>query len=315
MPSIIMAIMMAITNLFALPTVATAAPQVITIQGSSSAAQSSWVPYRKMLDIANQQQNKYQFVLEHKPGAFGLLALQAMDASPHNRLATVSNGLIDNIRQGRVDKKNYVALSSHGDACWAIITNVGDERQGLISLKGQKDIMLGTVGHGSSAHITALELGAKYGFKVTVVAYKSNMEALVNMVGGHSINMVVERVSAYQQFKSKNPDLKILGMNCSTRHPSVPDVKTLSEQGVEAPSIWIVTAASVNMPADQRQEIADILDSATGKLGRDFLISSADMMAPMFFDTPMSASAFYDLRVQQTERAAEKWHQQIEASR
>lgn len=291
------------------------ARELITIQFSASANQPNYAPYLKTLDVANKAQDKYQFIMELKPGANGALALKAMDQSPHNRLATVAPAFVENSKQGLINESDYTPIAAQGDACWAVITNVGDTAKGIESLRGQKEILVGGTGYGNAAHITAIILGEKYGFKVRYVVYKSNFDALVQMAGGIPVNMVVERVQNYQTFKEKNPNLQILGINCPKRSALMPNVKTLREQGVETPTIFMATVANVKMPKEKRDEIAKIIANAQAELGEKYLLETADMFAPQFNKPPVAVEEFFTRRVSQMHYLTTKYKEQIDEAR
>jgi len=301
--------------LLVLATTTVMAKETIYIQGSAAATQSNWVPYRQMLKIANEMQNKYEFVLEFKPGGSGVVAINAMNSSPKDRLSTIGPPYLESLRQGALNESDYIAVTTQGDTCWGVITNVGENQRGVESLRGTKEINLGTVGIGSSAHLTALSLGEKLGFRVNVVLYKANFDALVNMASGENINMVIERVSSYKNFLSKNPNLRLLGVVCNQRNPQAPEVRTLAEQGYNATTIWFATVANKNMPENRRNEISDILNRAQEKLGNKYLLESADLSAPMFSNPKVSAQDFVKERTRIHNMMADRFDKLIAESK
>lgn len=286
------------------------AGETITVQFSASASQPNSAPYLKMLEVANKLQNKYDFVLEFKPGANGVLAIKNMDLSPTNRLATVAPAYVENSKQGLINENDYVPVATQGDACWAVITNVGDTKLGLASLKGQKEITVGGTGFGNAAHITALMIGEQYGFKVRYIVYKANYDALVNMASGEPINFVLERVANYKIFKEKNPKLQVLAMNCASRNPGMPNVKTTREQGFNTPTVFFATIANKRMPEEKRKEIAAILDKAQAELGRQYLFEVSDMSPPK-----ASTEEFFNERVLQMKALTHRYESKINEAR
>lgn len=301
--------------LLAASTVFAQGPEQITVAFGAAASQPNTSSSLKTIEIANQIQDKYKFVIEFKPGANGVIALKHMDQSPENRLATVAPAFVENAKSGAINKNDYVAVSSQGEACWAIITNVGDSAKGIASLQGQKEILVGGTGFGNASHITALMIGEKYGFKVRYAVYKANYDALVNMAGGEPVNFVLERVTHYQIFKAKNPKLQILGINCNKRSDLMPEVKTVREQGFNTPSIFMAVVANVKMPEARRKEISAILEAAQEKVGAKYFLDSADMSPPQFATPKLSASEFFSNRVRQMEDLTVKYEAQIEAGK
>lgn len=289
----------------------TFAQEQILVQFSASPSQPNATPYLKMLEVANNLQNKYTFILEFKPGANGVLALKAMDQSPTNRLATVAPAFVENANSGQINESDYVPIATQGDACWAVITNIGDTSKGIDSLRGQQEITVGGTGYGNAAHLTALIIGEQLGFRVRYIVYKANFDALVQMAGGQPINFVIERVSNYQSFVKKNPNLQILGINCPVRNKSIPQVKTLAEQGYNTPTIFFSTVASVRMPQGKRRELAMILDQAQAQLGLEYIAEVSDMYPPMFAKNPMPTAEFFNNRVLQMQTLTNKYKEKI----
>jgi tripartite-type tricarboxylate transporter receptor subunit TctC len=270
------------------------AAEKIYVQYGAAASQSNFGAYLKMLDVANTIQDRYQFVLEIKPGANGVIALKALDQSPENRIAGVAPAFIENANSGLINDRDYVPVAASGDTCWGVITNVGDTAQGVASLRGQKEITVGGTGYGNAAHLTSLVLGRAYGFKVRYIVYKSNYDALRDMSAGLDINFVIETVQNYQTFKARNPKLQLLGINCPKRVASVPEIKTIKEQGFDTPSIFFGTVAHVKMPAERRKEINKILNEATVKTVADLAL--VDIIPPQSFNPPMDPVDFLEKR-------------------
>ena len=291
------------------------AREQITVEFSAGPSQPNTPAYLQMLNVANQLQNKYEFTLEFKPGAGGIIALQTMDQSPADRLSTVAPSFVENAKQGLINEDDYIPITSQGDACWAVITNLGDTEKGIASLRGQKEITVGGTGYGNAAHLTALIIGEQLGFKVRYIVYKANQEALVNMASGEPINFVLERVTNYQKFKEKNPRLQILGLACNTRNPAMPAVKTLREQGYNTPTIFLATVANIRMPEAKRKEIGQILDQAQAQLGKKYLLETSDMYPPMFASPKMSTQEFFNKRVLQMKVLTYKYNAEINENR
>lgn len=287
------------------------AREPITVIFNSSPGQPNSATYLRTLEVANQMQDKYEFLFEFKPGASGVLALNTMDNSPNNRLATAGPTFMENAKQKLINADDYVAVTSDGDACWAIITNVGNTDKGIASLKGQKEITIGGTGYGNSAHLIALVIGEQLGFKVRYIVYKANYEALVHMAGGQDINFVLERVSRYQAFKEKNPRLQILGITCNSRSEAMPEIKTMREQGYNAPPVFFATLASVRMPEAKRKELGQILDTAQEQLGAKYFLDTADVFPVIFHRPRRTAQEFFDYRNSQMKDLSRRYEQQI----
>lgn len=258
------------------------AKEIIAIQSPYSAGHSGTPAMQKIIDQANQSQTEYQFILEFRPGGEQIIAVKYIHDRAQTTLAIIAPKFVEHTESGRLNRDDYVPVHALGDACWAVISNLGDQASGISSLRGQKEITVGGVGFGNASHLTSLEMGEKIGFTVRYIPFRSNFDALILMVGDNSINMVLDRVSNYQQFKEKNPRLAILAMSCPSRHPDQPLVQTLKEQGIAAPYVFNITVAHKDMDPIKRSRLSKILQDATEKVGRAEIQKLSDMKPPVF---------------------------------
>jgi tripartite-type tricarboxylate transporter receptor subunit TctC len=223
----------------------------------------------RIIDEANRAQGSYTFVLEFRPGGNQMIALKAMD---ENSLSIIAPAFVENVASGKLTETDYIPIHALGDACWTVITN------GPIDTN--KELIVGGVGIGNATHLTALALGEKYKFSTKYVVFKSNNDALINMVGNNGIFMVIDRYQAYEAMKTKNPNLQAFAASCPTRLPNAPNVKTLSELGITAPYVFNITVALKTMPADKRKTISTILNDAQSKIGSEEIFKLSGMKIP-----------------------------------
>lgn len=259
----------------------------ITIVSPYSASHSGTPAMQKIIITANQLQKRYNFILEFKPGGEQLIAVKHMDEQPASRLAIVAPKFVEHVQAGRLKKEDYVPIHALGDACWAVISNVGNNQQGLSSLNAVKELVVGGVGIGNAAHLTAMILADRYGFQVRYVPFKSNFDALILLISNQGVNMVLERVTNFQQYRDKNPNIVALAMSCPKRHPDLPRVPTFKEQGIESPYVFNITMAHQNMSPPKRIELSGILNEATRVVGAKEIFRLSDMTPPILNDQPL----------------------------
>ena len=96
--------------------------------------------------------------------------------------------------------------------------------------------------------------------------------------------MVLERVASFQQYRDKNPTIVALAMSCPKRHPDLPRVPTLKEQGIESPYVFNITMAHQNMLPPKRIELSGILNEATRVVGAKEIFRLSDMTPPILND-------------------------------
>jgi tripartite-type tricarboxylate transporter receptor subunit TctC len=272
------------------------AQETVRIYSPYSPTHSGTPAMFKIIDEANKSQNIYKFVLEFKPGGNQVIALKSMD---ENSLAIIAPAFVENVNKGLVNESDYIPIHALGDACWAVITNG--------SLKGIKEVTVGGVGFGNAAHLTALALGEKYGFKVRYIVFKSNNDALVNMAGDNGVIMVVDRYEAYESMKTKNAKLEALAASCPTRLPQAPKLKTTKEIGIDAPFVFNITVAHKSMDSTKRKAIAIMLNDAQRKIGADEIFKLSGMKIPS-----EDAAQFYTRSTNLVRSLQTKYRKEIE---
>jgi tripartite-type tricarboxylate transporter receptor subunit TctC len=257
----------------------------------------------KIVDEANASQNIYKFSLEFKPGGNQIIAVKSLDTS--NSLAIIAPAFVENVASGQLNEKDYVPVYALGDACWAVVTNK--------PLKGQREFVVGGVGYGNAAHLTALALGEKHKFSVRYIVFKSNNDALVNMTGDNGVEFVIDRYEAYQSLKTKNPKMTMIAASCPNRLPQASNVPTLKEMGINAPYIFNIIIAHKDMPRGRQMAISKILESATAKLGAEEIFKLSALRPPQF--DKISTAEFYEKSVSTVGNLQNKYKTQIEQAK
>ena len=277
--------MLIIVTIWLLTTATGYTQEIITVVNAQGPSQSMTPQILKIVDSANSIQSTYKFILEFKIGGFETIGVKYMLEKPNERIVTITNSIVEGVDRGFVNLTDITPVFSHGDACWAIVTNFGNANSGLESIKkeGIRELVVGGPAIGGAAHLIALEVGRHYHVPVRYIVYKSNYDAMIGMAAGDGINFVMDRLINYQNLTNKNnTQLQALGVNCSARHPEFPMVITLQEQNLTGPYIWQFTMASVKMPDEKRNKIAQIFATATNRIGQDELFKSGDFINQPF---------------------------------
>lgn len=307
-------ILLILSALFSVSVMASEA-KTISISSPYSPGHGGHASMMRVLEIANQSQNKYFFVQENRPGAQGVIALRHTHDDPASRLAIIHAAFVDNLDKNLVTESDYVPVHAIGDACWAVAVIGGlTDKNNLSSIKGINELVIGTVGLGNVTHLTGIAIAEKQNIKQRLVLFKSNYDAVVNLVGGHGVNFVVERVSVLSDFRTRNPALRMVAMSCPERHPDAPTLPTLSEQGFDLPSVFNIVVAHKNMPSQQQKEIGKILDQATLAMGKEEIRRMSDFISPVF-ENKMSAQKFYDTRISAIKKLRTRYKSQISADK
>jgi tripartite-type tricarboxylate transporter receptor subunit TctC len=246
-----------------------ASSELIKIQTPYTASHSGTPAMLRIIETANKIQKNYTFVLEFKPGGNQVIAVRQMDQDPTRNLAIIAASFVENVELGQLKAEDYAPVWSLGDACWTVMSTLSNGQSEIRGLQNAQEIVLGTVGFGNASHLTALQIGKKYNVPVKLVPFKSNFDAVVNMAGNNGINFGIDTPQAYETFRSKNTQLRMLAVSCNQRLPEYPRVKTLREQGIVAPSVINIVIANTAMPADKRKQLGQILEQATNQIGEN----------------------------------------------
>jgi len=287
------------------------AAETIVINSPYSAGHGGHASMMRVLEEANRMQNKYYFVQENRPGAQGAIALKHTHDRAQDRLAIIHAAFVDNLEKNLVREEDYVPVHAVGDACWAVGILSKDKNLNSVSgLKDLRELVIGTVGLGNVTHLTGIAIAERQKLPQRLILFKSNYDAVINLVGGHGVNFVIERPSVLREFQSRTPDLRIIGVSCGERHPDIPTVPTLAEQGLSLPAVFNIVVANTGMTPERRREIGTILDQATAAVGKDEIRRMSDFVSPVF-DRKITAQQFYDSRISAIKKLRAKYRSDL----
>lgn len=260
------------------------AKEDIIVVNAQGPTQSMTPQIMRTLDEANKIQNKYNFIMSFKTGAFESTGVKEMLQNPSNHVVTITNSVNESFDRGFVDMKDLVPVFSHGDACWAVITTFGDASKGIAGIKGAtiRDITVSTPAPGGASHLSALIMGEKYGIPVRMALFRSAYDGLLNMAANNGVNYTTDQIKNFEALSVKNPDMRMLAINCPQRLPAYPNLSTIKEQGINAPYVWHFTMASAKMDPAKRKDIADIFALAYKKVGQKEMFEMSGFIAPIY---------------------------------
>jgi tripartite-type tricarboxylate transporter receptor subunit TctC len=272
----------AISLLFLISSWVYANPETIRIQTPYTASHSGTPAMLRIIETANRMQRDYTFLLEFKPGGNQVIAVRQTEQDPQTNLAIIAASYVENVEVGWIRPTDYVPVWSLGDACWTVMSTVSANNT-IAGLRSAQEIIVGTVGVGNATHLTALLIGEQYGIPVKLVPFKSNFDAVVNMVGNNGVNFGIDTPEAFENFRAKNTQLRMLAVSCSSRLASYPGVRTLAEQGIPAPAVLNIVVARTEMSEAKRKLLAQILEQATAQIGRDEIERISGFVPPQFY--------------------------------
>ncbi|MEI7447376.1 MAG: tripartite tricarboxylate transporter substrate binding protein, partial [Burkholderiales bacterium] len=122
----------------------------------------------------------------------------------------------------------------------------------------------GSVGPGTATHLSGEIAALRAGIRLLHVPYKGSAESLTDLVAGR-IDLIFDPV-ALQQVKAGN--VKAIATTSPVRHPELPEVPTLKEQGIEMPDAgWFGLFAPKGTPADAVARMAAEVERALAAPG------------------------------------------------
>ena len=259
-----------------------AGPETIRIQTPYTASHSGTPAMLRIIETANRMQREYVFMLEFRPGGNQVIAVRQIEQDPQTNLAIIAASYVETVEAGWIRPTDYVPVWSLGDACWTVMSTVSTNNT-VAGLRSAQEIIVGTVGVGNATHLTALLIGKQYGIPVKLVPFKSNFDAVINMIGNNGVNFGIDTPEAYENFRDKNPQLRMLAVSCGNRLSSYPGVRTLAEQGIPAPTVFNIVVARTEMPDAKRKRLAQILEQATAQIGQSEIERISGFVPPQFY--------------------------------
>jgi tripartite-type tricarboxylate transporter receptor subunit TctC len=181
-------------------------------------------------------------IVESRPGASTLIGTLAAAKSPpdgYTLIVSVSSHTTNPALQKTMPYdtlKDFQPISLLARTPIVVYANPAfpaNNLKELIALakKSPGSISFGSAGAGSMTHLTAELLKINAGIDMQHVVYKGGTPALTDTVAGH-IPMTFATVGqALAQYKAKQ--VKPLGISSEKRYPSVPEIPTFKEQGID----------------------------------------------------------------------------------
>ncbi len=211
-------------------------------------------------------------VVESRPGASTLIGTTvAAKAAPdgYTLVISVSNHTTNPAMREKMPYdtlKDFRPISLMARTPVVVYANPqfpANDLTALVALAKAKPgtVTFGSAGTGSMTHLTAELLKQSAGVDMTHVVYRGGTPALTDVISGH-LNMTFATVGqALPQYRAKQ--VKALGISSEKRYPSVPEIPTFKEQGIDLVTTeWYGLLA----PAGTPPEIVNKLNAEVRKI-------------------------------------------------
>ena len=221
------------------------------------------------------------FIVENKPGAGGIIGTEAAKNSPADgyTLTACPSGPFG-INPGIYSKlpydplKDFEPISNIGLTPQTIVVGAQTPyktlRDFVAAAKAKPgEIAYGSLGTGSTSHLTMEAFQAAAGIKLNHIPFKGGAEAQTQIMGGAFPVMSDTVPGVLAQVKAGK--LRALGVAIPQRSPFLPEVPTIAEQGYPGfESVgWIGLCAPARTPAEVlnklNAEVQKMLGSAEAK--------------------------------------------------
>ena len=230
-------------------------------------------------------ETKQTVVIDNKPGASGFIAAQQVaKAAPDGYTVLITTNTTHAANEHLFKQlpydpvKDYAPVTLLGKGGQVMIVNLkvpANSVKEFIAL-AKKDPGKYTFGSGSSSSRIAGELFQQMaGVQLTHVPYKSNPQAVTDLLGGQIDMMITDNATGLPQVKGGK--VRALGMSSLKRSPLAPDVPTIDEAGVKGyeMSYWFAAYVPAKTPPAVIARLHDLLVAATqGAAAKQFYEST-----------------------------------------
>jgi tripartite-type tricarboxylate transporter receptor subunit TctC len=214
---------------------------------------------RTIIDSANSQQDKYQFLLLHKPGAGGAIAANTVSESKDLMLlASTSSFYIRPLLykdSHDVDNFNMVTL-----ICSAQPLAIFSKKINRLADTQGREVTLGVIPGSITTLVTRTIKRENSDIRVIEVPYKGTPEATTDMLGRHidgSIDFI--GTSSTSRFGT---DIKVLGITGKRNIAGYPTFQSLKVNGLENVTNDYFYFVNKSVDVATRQELNSILTNS-----------------------------------------------------
>lgn len=209
----------------------------------------------RILAVSLQAQMKQTIVVDNRPGASFVIAMQALAQAPADgyTIMHINAGMC--AAQAALKKidllKSLAPISQMGTMPGVLVVPASSPIKSLPELLAAKpgSLAYGTVGIGSQEHLWSSQFSTRHGLDALHVPFKGMPEASTALVAGEV--QFLPLVLAVALPLIQKGMLRPLALTDTHRHPALPALPTLKELGADVPPLvfWGGLAAPKGTPA------------------------------------------------------------------
>ena len=216
---------------------------------------------------------KQAVVVDNKAGASGMLAAQAAARAAADGYTVLITTNTTHAANEHLYKKlpydpvkDFIPVTGLGKGGQVLVVRTDAPYKSVADLlaKAKKEPGKLSFGSGSSSSRVAGEMFKQLsGTDILHVPYKSNPQALTDLLGGQIEFMITDTATGVPQIKGGK--LKALGVSTTKRIALLPDVPTIDEAGVKGYDMgyWFAAYVPANTPAPVVARLRELLVAGT----------------------------------------------------
>lgn len=197
-----------------------------------------------------------QAIVENRPGAGAIIAIDAVAKSPadgYTLLMTTSgtvwqNRVLYSKLPYNLDKDIVpVVFFPSGPLVVGVPEKIGvNTMRELIDYAKKNPVNMGSYAPGSYPQMVADQTNRNEGTKIVTINYRGESPMWVDVAGGQ----LQVAIGSYQSFATvQSRGVKAIGVTGSYRSPKLPDVPTLTQQGIEGRLVMLEGGLPLMVPA------------------------------------------------------------------
>jgi tripartite-type tricarboxylate transporter receptor subunit TctC len=218
------------------------------------------------------QQLGQQFFIENRPGAGGVVGMQAAKDAPPDGYTLVMMGGGLTIAKAQFKnlpyniESDFIPISTTASYGLVIGTKAGSPYKNIKDLiaaakTNPGKLNFGTINAGSAQNLSAELFKSMAGIDVTIVPYKTTSD-LANAVLRGDVDAAFEYYVGFQS-SITNDQMTVLATTGRERAGNLPNVSTVNESGV--PGYEVTSWNGLAVPAGTPAEIVTLLNKAVGE--------------------------------------------------
>jgi tripartite-type tricarboxylate transporter receptor subunit TctC len=231
------------------------------------------------VDVTTRYMSRYMseklgqpVIVENRTGAGGLVAIRAVKAAPADGYTLLASVNTVTIQQSVTENPGYdvatdfVGVGPINRSAFLLVTSTRQPDKSLGDMLARAKanpakLTYASAGIGSTTHLGAAMFGQRAGVQIEHVPYKGNAAAWPDVVSGR-VGLILEPWGTAAPM-IRDGRLKALGVTSTKRLDVLPDVPTISEQGVPYSFyLWCGLLAPKGTPKEAIDKLSAALRSA-----------------------------------------------------